>query len=74
MAWEKGDMETARRLAHTIKGVSGNVGAEEVQREAASLESVIKNGDEGLFPNNTNRLMKRSMWRFGYRRAPEPAG
>ena len=37
-----GDMETAERLAHTAKGVSGNIGATELQELAARLEKGIK--------------------------------
>jgi signal transduction histidine kinase/CheY-like chemotaxis protein len=32
------DYDTARRIAHSIKGVSGNIGALEVQKAAADLE------------------------------------
>ena len=37
-----GDYETAQRLAHTAKGVSGNIGATEVQELAARVEKAIK--------------------------------
>ncbi len=39
-----GDRETAGRLAHTVKGVSGNLGAESLYRAAADLEKAIKEG------------------------------
>jgi len=39
------DMETARRLVHNLKGVSGNIGATSLQSSAIELESAIKNGD-----------------------------
>ncbi|MCU0594119.1 MAG: response regulator [Desulfobacterota bacterium] len=39
-----GDRETAGRLAHTVKGVSGNLGAENLYRTAAELEKAIKEG------------------------------
>jgi len=38
-------METAERLAHTAKGVSGNIGATELQGLAARLEKAIKDGE-----------------------------
>jgi len=39
-----GDTATAERLAHTLKGVSGNVGAVAVQDRAAAVELAIRNG------------------------------
>jgi two-component system sensor histidine kinase/response regulator len=36
------DYETAERLAHTAKGVAGNIGASELQAIAATLEKLIK--------------------------------
>jgi len=41
-ALESGDFLTAERCAHTLKGVSGNIGAEEIQGKAAELESSIR--------------------------------
>ena len=43
-AIDQEDKELAQRLAHTVKGVSGNIGAGELQEIAAQLESVIKDG------------------------------
>ena len=40
----QGDRDEARRLAHTLKGSSGNLGATDVQRLAAELEAAIKDG------------------------------
>ncbi len=42
----QGDRNEARRLAHTLKGSSANLGATGVQGIAAELESAIKNGHE----------------------------
>ena len=39
------DLGTAERLAHTIKGVSGNIGASGVQALAAELEHSIKHNE-----------------------------
>jgi PAS domain S-box-containing protein len=47
-ALHSGDRETAGRLAHTVKGVSGNLGAEGVYRAAAELEKAIKEGKETM--------------------------
>ena len=37
-AQKDGDMQTLKRIAHTLKGVSGNVGAKKVQEAALKLE------------------------------------
>jgi PAS domain S-box-containing protein len=43
-AFQSGDLEMAGRLAHTVKGVSGNLGAENLYRAAAELEKAVKDG------------------------------
>ncbi|MBU2546807.1 MAG: response regulator [Proteobacteria bacterium] len=45
-ALDAGDRELAQRLAHTVKGVAGNIGALEVQASAAEVETAVKHGDE----------------------------
>ena len=47
-ALQSGDVDTATRLAHTVKGVSGNLGGEGLYRAAADLEKAIKEGKESL--------------------------
>jgi PAS domain S-box-containing protein len=47
-ALRSGDVETAARLAHTVKGVSGNLGGEALYRAAAVLEKAIKEGVKGI--------------------------
>ncbi len=47
-ALQAGDAETAVRLAHTVKGVSGNLGGESLYRAAAELEIAMKEGRENL--------------------------
>ncbi|MFC1877380.1 response regulator [Thermodesulfobacteriota bacterium] len=42
------DRETAIRLAHTLKGTSGNLGAQELHKAAANLETAIKAGKKEL--------------------------
>ncbi|MBP1742329.1 MAG: domain S-box, partial [Deltaproteobacteria bacterium] len=49
-ALQSGDRETAGRLAHTVKGVSGNLGAESLYRAAAELEKAIKEGRKNIGP------------------------
>jgi two-component system sensor histidine kinase/response regulator len=41
-AFESGDLDTAERLAHTTKGVAGNIGATQVQELAAEIELAVK--------------------------------
>jgi len=41
-----GDWATARRLAHTLKGSSGNLGVTGIQLLAAALEAALANGDD----------------------------
>ena len=47
-ALQSGDVDTAARLAHTVKGVSGNLGGENLYRAAAELEKAIKEGKDSL--------------------------
>jgi PAS domain S-box-containing protein len=42
-ALAKEDMELGTRLAHTVKGVAGNLGAGDLQAAGADVESAIKN-------------------------------
>ena len=42
-ALEAGDWSLAERLAHTLKGVAGNIGAGAVQEAAARLEAACRN-------------------------------
>ena len=45
---KQGDFDTAHRLAHTTKGVSGNLSANDLYVAAAKLSDAIKNGVENL--------------------------
>ncbi|MEW6529949.1 MAG: response regulator [Thermodesulfobacteriota bacterium] len=47
-ALQSGDIDTAARLAHTVKGVSGNLGAESLYCAAAELEKAITEGNKSL--------------------------
>ena len=47
-AIELNDFQLAERLSHTLKGVSGNIGAHELQSEAALLEQNFKKGKTDL--------------------------
>ncbi len=46
-ALEKGEKNTALRLAHTLKGVGGNISAPELQEAASKLEMGIKHRNTG---------------------------
>ncbi|BBC23868.1 response regulator [Pseudanabaena sp. ABRG5-3] len=54
-ALQNNDHQLAERLAHTLKGVSGNIGAGEIQQLAAALESAIKNQ---FSPHQIDHLLK----------------
>jgi CheY-like chemotaxis protein/predicted Ser/Thr protein kinase len=43
-ALQAGDAELARRLAHTLRGVAGNLGASALQAQAAEVETRIASG------------------------------
>lgn len=45
-ALERGDTSEADRVAHTLKGVSGNIGAREVHELAGRFRRVLEQGDE----------------------------
>lgn len=44
-AFDAGDMETAQRIAHTLKGLAGSIGASTLASECAFLEASFANGD-----------------------------
>ena len=44
----EGDVETAERLAHTVKGVAGSIGAGELQTAATELDDELKAEDTGM--------------------------
>ncbi len=43
-----GDVQMARRIIHTIKGVGGNLSANELSRSALALEEAISSGDADI--------------------------
>jgi CheY-like chemotaxis protein/HPt (histidine-containing phosphotransfer) domain-containing protein len=54
-ALEQGDRALAERLAHTVKGVAGNIGIGSVQSAAAKVERAIRDGD-ALLPEGIAEL------------------
>ena len=47
-ALEGGDPKLAERIAHTVKGVAGNIGMAEVQSAAQKLEKAIHEGQDSV--------------------------
>jgi CheY-like chemotaxis protein len=47
-ALETGDIKLAERIAHTVKGVAGNIGVTEVQSLAEKLEKALHDGDKKI--------------------------
>jgi signal transduction histidine kinase/DNA-binding response OmpR family regulator/HAMP domain-containing protein len=47
VALSRGDAAMAERLAHTLKGVAGNIGAKAVQHAAGILEKLIRDKADG---------------------------
>ncbi len=47
-ALKAGDRNLAERIAHTVKGVGGNIGMGEVQSAAQRLEKVLREEDESV--------------------------
>lgn len=45
-ALDAGDLVTGERLAHTLKGVAGTLGAGTLQRLAADVDKLLKAGEE----------------------------
>jgi signal transduction histidine kinase/CheY-like chemotaxis protein len=48
MALREGDQKLAERIAHTVKGVAGNIGISEVQSAAQKLEKAIRDGHDSI--------------------------
>ena len=49
-ALQKGDRALAERIAHTVKGVAGNIGVTEVQSVAQKLEKALRDGEINVSP------------------------
>ncbi|MBF0194735.1 MAG: response regulator [Magnetococcales bacterium] len=61
-AMDMSDIKSANRYAHTLKGVSGNIGAVDLQDLAGKVELLINNGEidkaNTLLPDLANMLAK----------------
>jgi len=49
-ALESGDLKLAERIAHTVKGVAGNLGITDVQSAAQQLEKAIRDRQNSMAP------------------------
>ena len=47
-ALESGDRALAERIAHTVKGVAGNIGMTKIQFAAAGLEKAVRENDPAI--------------------------
>ncbi|MEI6385907.1 MAG: response regulator [Spirochaetota bacterium] len=47
-ALARGDAQMAELLAHSLKGVAGNIGATAIQKAAAGLEDILRHGADPL--------------------------
>ena len=52
------DTETAGRLVHTVKGVSGNIGAVELHKASKSLETAIRTNDGDVISKELDNFSK----------------
>ena len=53
---DSGSLDAARRLAHTFKGVSGTMGAKELQKRSFDLESAFENKEIDRIPELLDAL------------------
>ena len=78
---QSGDTEAARRIAHTLKGLAGTLGLNEVQQTAAELEQALKQAAGTPAPTEnpqqthqlTNQLMTQLQALTPWLRALAPA-
>jgi len=55
-ALDNNDIDLAKRLVHTLKGVSGTIGADKIYNHAKNLETAIKKQDGNLYPEMLENL------------------
>jgi HPt (histidine-containing phosphotransfer) domain-containing protein len=49
-ALESGDLKLAKRIAHTLKGMAGSIGAMGLQPAAEDMDAALKNVDAAAYP------------------------
>lgn len=47
-AWDRGDLEFARRMVHTLKGLAGNIGCKTLAERCQEVETVIHSADTNV--------------------------
>ena len=57
-ALQAGEQETAVRIAHTLKGLAGNIGADALARQAAELEGQLRHPREGAIASPSTRALE----------------
>jgi PAS domain S-box-containing protein len=55
---DDGNLETARRIAHTLKGVSGNLSAVELYRKASEAENALRGNERTIIDEKLSELEK----------------
>ncbi|PWB48035.1 MAG: hypothetical protein C3F18_11775 [Nitrosomonadales bacterium] len=45
-AWQSGDHESAARLAHALRGLAANIGAEDLVKNVRAFEEALRNGQD----------------------------
>jgi two-component system sensor histidine kinase/response regulator len=60
-ALNAGDAALAERLAHTLKGVAGNLGATEVQTAAAALEGAIRGRSDAAVTETAKQKVRAAL-------------
>ncbi|MEO5350394.1 MAG: response regulator [Magnetococcus sp. YQC-3] len=50
------DLQSARSLVHTLKGVAGNISAVELHRVAAALDQAIRNDQKEIWPTLVEQM------------------
>jgi signal transduction histidine kinase/DNA-binding response OmpR family regulator/HPt (histidine-containing phosphotransfer) domain-containing protein/HAMP domain-containing protein len=60
-ALAQGDIPLAERLAHTLKGVAGNIGAKSIHSAAGVLEKLIRDGAEAAAVDNAKQAVSVSL-------------
>ena len=55
-AWDRGEHEQVRRLAHSLKGCCSNLGARECAGLASGLEQAAVHADWGVIPGLLQQL------------------